>query len=144
VKIAVAGDHAGPDLRAKIIAHLIEKSHETIDLGADGSASVDYPDYAHKLAAVLASEPQALGILVCGTGVGISIAANRHVHVRAALCHDITTARLSREHNDANVLVLGARVLGEQTVLDCIDVFLQTEFQGGRHAKRVDKINPTK
>lgn len=144
MKIAVAGDHAGPDLRAKIIAHLIEKSHETIDLGADGSASVDYPDYAHKLAAVLASEPQALGILVCGTGVGISIAANRHVHVRAALCHDITTARLSREHNDANVLVLGARVLGEQTVLDCIDVFLQTEFQGGRHAKRVDKINPTK
>jgi ribose 5-phosphate isomerase B len=112
-----------------------------LDLGAhDGDAPVDCPDTAAALAAALAAGRARRRVPVCGTGIGISIAANRHRHVRPALCHDVTTARLARRHNDANVLVLGSRVLGALAALDCLEAFLDTPFEGGRHARRVDKL----
>lgn len=139
--IALACDHAGLSLKQELKAALAEAGREVLDLGTDGAASVDYPDYADRLAATLAAGRANVGVLVCGTGIGIGIAANRHRHIRAALCHDTTTARLAREHNDANVLTLGARVIGVQTALDCLATFLATEFAGGRHAGRVAKLS---
>ena len=111
------------------------------ELGTDGPDSVDYPDFAAALADAIASGRADRGVLVCGTGIGISIAANRNPAVRAALCHDATTARLSREHNDANVLVLGARLIGEEVARDCLSVFLSTKYEGGRHDRRVAKLS---
>ena len=140
--IAIACDHAGLALKADLADALREAGHAVLDLGTDGPASVDYPDFAHAMAAALADGRAARGILICGTGIGISIAANRHAHVRAALCHDVTTARLCREHNDANVLVLGARTTGIEIARDCLRAFLGTEFAGGRHQRRIDKMTP--
>ena len=140
--IAIACDHAGLALKAELSAALRDAGHAVLDLGTDGPASVDYPDFAHAMAAALADGRAARGVLICGTGIGISIAANRHAHVRAALCHDITTARLCREHNDANVLVLGARTTGIETARDCLRAFLETVFAGGRHQRRIDKMTP--
>jgi len=140
--IAIACDHAGLTLKAELSSALGEAGHAVLDLGTDGPASVDYPDFAHAMAAALADGRAARGVLICGTGIGISIAANRHAHVRAALCHDATTARLCREHNDANVLVLGARTTGIETARDCLRAFLGTEFAGGRHQRRIDKMAP--
>jgi ribose 5-phosphate isomerase B len=140
--IAIACDHAGLALKADLADALREAGHAVLDLGTDGPASVDYPDFAHAMAAALADGRAARGILICGTGIGISIAANRHAHVRAALCHDVTTARLCREHNDANVLVLGARTTGIETARDCLRAFLGTGFAGGRHQRRIDKMTP--
>jgi ribose 5-phosphate isomerase B len=138
--IALASDHAGVELKAALKAALTERGLEPLDLGAHGTASVDYPDMADGLAAAIADGRAARGVLVCGTGIGISIAANRHRHLRAALCHDGTTARLARQHNDANVLVLGARTTGVETARDCLAAFLDTPFAGGRHAGRVAKL----
>lgn len=138
--IALASDHAGVELKAALKAVLAERGLEPLDLGAHDAASVDYPDKADALAAALAEGRAARGVLVCGTGIGISIAANRHRHLRAALCHDVTTARLARQHNDANVLVLGARTTGIETARDCLAAFLDTAFAGGRHARRVAKL----
>lgn len=138
--IAIACDHAGLVLKAELESALKEDGHAVLDLGTDGPASVDYPDFADALARALADGRASRGVLICGTGIGISIAANRHAHVRAALCHDVTTARLSREHNDANVLVLGARTTGIEIARDCLKAFLATPFAGGRHARRVDKL----
>jgi ribose 5-phosphate isomerase B len=135
--IAIASDHAGPDLKAQLAAQLRELGHTVLDLGADGSASVDYPTYADSVAAALADGRASMGVLICGTGIGISIAANRHRHVRAALCHSSTDARLTRLHNDANVLVLGARITGIEVAKDCVATFFSTPFEGGRHARRV-------
>ena len=104
---------------------------------------MDYPDYAEKLAQAIKAGKAARGILVCGTGIGISIAANRHREIRAALCQDVTTAQLSREHNDANVLVLGGRIVGEEVAKGCLKVFLETPFAGGRHEGRVAKLSKT-
>ena len=140
--IAIACDHAGLALKAELSAALRDAGHAVLDLGTDGPASGDYPDFAHAMAAALADGRAARGVLICGTGIGISIAANRHAHVRAALCHDITTARLCREHNDANVLVLGARTTGIETARDCLRAFLETVFAGGRHQRRIDKMTP--
>ncbi|MEY4681495.1 MAG: ribose 5-phosphate isomerase B [Alphaproteobacteria bacterium] len=140
--IAIACDHAGLALKADLADALREAGHAVLDLGTDGPASVDYPDFAHAMAAALADGRAARGILICGTGIGISIAANRHAHVRAALCHDVTTARLCREHNDANVLVLGARTTGIEIARDCLRAFLGTGFAGGRHQRRIDKMTP--
>jgi ribose 5-phosphate isomerase B len=140
--IAIACDHAGLALKADLADALREAGHAVLDLGTDGPASVDYPDFAHAMAAALADGRAARGILICGTGLGISIAANRHAHVRAALCHDVTTARLCREHNDANVLVLGARTTGIEIARDCLRAFLGTGFAGGRHQRRIDKMTP--
>ncbi|MFO1074026.1 MAG: ribose 5-phosphate isomerase B [Geminicoccaceae bacterium] len=139
--VVLAADHAGWELKNALKVWIEARGLAAIDLGAHDGGSVDYPDMAAALAAVLAEGRAKRGVLVCGTGIGISIAANRHAHVRAALCHDVTTARLTRQHNDANVLALGARVIGVQTALDCLAAFLDTPFEGGRHQRRVDKMS---
>ena len=144
--ILLASDHAGTDLKADIGRRLAERGCTVRDLGPEDGQSVDYPDMANRLVqALLADEAEfgsgaAFGILICGTGIGIGIAANRHHQIRAATCHDVTTARLARAHNDANILCLGARVIGLQVALDCVDAFLETPFAGGRHQRRIDKL----
>lgn len=138
--LVIASDHAGFDLKARIKLALGETDHEVVDLGPDDAVSVDYPDMADKLVDAMNLGIAAHGILICGTGIGIGIAANRHRTIRAATCHDVTTTRLARAHNDANVLCLGARVIGPETALDCVGAFLTTPFEGGRHAHRVGKL----
>ncbi len=139
--IAIACDHAGVALKTRLIAYIKHTwSQEAEDLGTHSDASVDYPDYAHALATWMKDKPKAKGILICGSGIGISIAANRHNHIRAALCTNATMAELARQHNDANVLVLGARIVDEHTAEQCIHTFLTTPFEGGRHQKRIDKL----
>ena len=113
---------------------------EWLDLGTHSSDSVDYPEYGQKLAAAIEASEAQQGIVICGTGIGISIAANRNKAVRAALCTDVTMARLTRAHNDANVLALGARIIGEEVAFDIVEAFLNTEFEGGRHQRRVEKL----
>lgn len=139
--IAFANDHAATEYRKPIMAAAEAAGLEVLDLGTSGTDSVDYPDYANAMAEALASGQAARGVLICGTGIGASIAANRHRHVRAALCHSTTDARLCRQHNDANVLVLGARTIGPEVALDCLATFLDTAFEGGRHARRVGKMS---
>ncbi len=138
--IAIAADHAGVSLKDTLKTELGELGFEVLDLGTHGPESVDYPDYADKLADALREGRAKRGVLVCGSGIGVSIAANRHPGVRAALCHDAVTARVARQHNDANVLVLGARTIGLDVAKDCLKVFMGTAFEGGRHARRVDKL----
>ncbi len=138
--IALASDHAGYALKAQLIEKLASFGLQVLDLGPADDSRVDYPDFGSKLAAAIAAGQAARGIAICGSGIGISIAVNRNKAVRGALCHDVTTARLSREHNDANVLCLGARVTGIETALDCVKAFLETPFAGGRHAGRVAKL----
>lgn len=138
-KIAIASDHGGYQAKEQIKAQFPD--YEWIDLGTNSSDSVDYPDYAHKMCDTLKSNPEILGVLICGTGIGISITANRHNHIRAALCTDSAMARLTRAHNDANVLTLGARITGMETIFDIVQTFLNTEFEGGRHVRRINKIN---
>ena len=140
-KIAIASDHAGFDLKTQLKQELGQLGFEVLDLGTDGPASVDYPDFAGKMADVLASGTVQRGVLVCGSGIGISMAANRHRHVRAALAHDHLTAKLARQHNNANVLCLGGRTTGPDVAKDCLRVFLETEFEGGRHQNRVAKFS---
>lgn len=138
--VAIAADHAGFELKEILKAELAAQGKEVLDLGTNGPASVDYPDFAAMLAQALAEGRAERGVLVCGTGIGISIAANRHRAVRAALCHDSVSARLARAHNDANVLALGARLIGTEVAKECLRVFLNTPFEGGRHAGRVAKL----
>lgn len=137
-KVFLASDHAGFELKNELKEAIKGLGYEVVDLGTNDKNSVDYPDYAHLLASKL--EPNCYGVLVCGTGIGISIAANRHENVRCALCHDEFTARLAREHNDANVIAFGARVIGAGVAISAIEAFLKTEFVGGRHERRVKKI----
>jgi ribose 5-phosphate isomerase B len=139
--IAIASDHAGFELKQALVAELRQLGYAPLDLGAHDQSSVDYPDFADALATALADGRSKRGVLICGTGIGISIAANRHRHIRAALSHDITSVRLSRQHNDANVLALGARLIGTETARDCLKTFLATEFEGGRHQRRVAKMS---
>lgn len=139
--IAIASDHAGFEVKEEVGKLLAELGLGVIDLGANGPESVDYPDFADAMAEAMTSGRASRGILVCGTGIGISIAANRHRHVRAARCCDATDARLARQHNDANVLVLGSRTSGWETTRDSVLAFLNTEFEGGRHQGRVDKMS---
>lgn len=139
--VAIASDHAGYALKQALKAELQGAGLTVLDLGTNGPESVDYPDFADKLAAALKEGKVKRGVLVCGTGIGIAMAANRHRHVRAGLCHDTTGARLAREHNDANVLALGARLIGEETAKDCLRVFLNTPYAGGRHDRRVAKLS---
>lgn len=138
--IALAADHAGYALKEKLKEVLVERGLDILDLGTYSAEPADYPDQANAVAAAIAEGRAQRGVLVCGTGIGIAIAANRHRHIRAALCHDVTTARLAREHNDANVLALGGRIVGEATARDCLATFLDTPFAGGRHARRVAKL----
>ena len=139
--IAIGSDHAGFDLKAKLAEELRSSGYEVLDVGTnDGTSSVDYPDFGKAVAEAVTSGKTDGGVIVCGTGIGISIAANRHPGIRAALCHDVTMARLCREHNDANVLALGARLIGETVAKDCLTAFLNTEFEGERHVRRVEKL----
>jgi ribose 5-phosphate isomerase B len=141
-RIAIAADHAGFALKEALKSELTALDLDALDLGTNGPDSVDYPDFADRLAEALAAGQAGRGLLVCGTGIGIAIAANRHPHVRAAVCHDETSARLARQHNDANVLALGARLIGPETARCALRVFLTTAFEGGRHRTRVAKLTP--
>lgn len=138
--IALASDHGGVELKTLLAQQLQSNGYAVLDLGTDGAQSVDYPDFAVAMANALAEGKAARGVLMCGSGIGISIAANRFAHVRAALVHDAYGARMCRLHNDANVLVLGGRTIGPEIAKDCLDIFLSTEFEGGRHARRVAKL----
>jgi len=138
--VAMASDHAGVALKSLLLEEARGLGHEVVDLGTEGPESVDYPDFGQALAEAVASGRAERGVAVCGTGIGIAIAANRHAGVRAAVCHNDTAARLAREHNDANVLALGARLVGTEVAKDCLRTFLNTEFAGGRHARRVAKL----
>ena len=138
--VAVACDHGGFALKPAVIEVLREAGLDVLDLGTDSAESVDYPDFGQALAEAVMSGRAARGVVICGTGIGISIAANRYPEVRAAVCHDETTARLAREHNDANVLALGARITGPEVAKDCLRAFLRTPFGGERHERRVDKL----
>jgi ribose 5-phosphate isomerase B len=140
-KIALASDHAGFQLKELVKKHLISRGLEAVDLGAHSEDSVDYPDYAHQLAETILEGEAESGVLFCGAGLGMSMAANRHRGIRAALCHDHYTASVSRRHNDANVLVLGGRILGPDLAREIVDTWLDTPFEGGRHLRRVERID---
>ena len=139
--LVVGCDHGGYELKQAILDLLQEKVIEHTDFGTDGSASVDYPDFAAKVAGAVSSGDAQLGILICGTGIGMSISANKFVGVRAALVHDEFTAQMAREHNNANILVMGGRVLTPEQGKKLVEIWLDTEFEGGRHQKRLDKIS---
>ncbi len=138
--IAIACDHAGYDLKETLKTELANRGFDVLDLGTYGPDSVDYPDFGAAMGDAIASGKAKRGVLICGSGIGISIAANRNPAVRAALCQSGLMAKLSRQHNDANVLALGARLIGIETALECLDAFLDTDFEGGRHQRRVDKL----
>lgn len=140
--IAIASDHAGVALKASLTSELESLGFAAKDFGTKGSESVDYPDFAHTLSEWV-EKNNGRGVLICGSGIGMSIAANRHKGVRAALCHDANTATLSRQHNDANVLCLGARIVDEKTAKAALKAFLTTTFEGGRHQRRVEKLEPS-
>ena len=139
--IAIANDHGGFPLKAELLKHLDEKGIAYRDFGCFGTQSCDYPDFAQAAAEAIASGECERGIFFCGTGIGISIAANKVPGIRAALCHDVFSAKATRRHNDANVLCFGARVIGPGLMLEIVDAFLGAEFEGGRHQKRLDKIS---
>jgi ribose 5-phosphate isomerase B len=139
--IAIASDHAGVDLKSILKEDLAALGFEVLDLGTQDEQSVDYPDMADALANAIDGQHVSRGVAICGSGIGISMAANRHRNVRAALCHDTLSAKLAREHNDANVLAMGARLIGTETARDCLRTFLNTPFEGGRHQRRVDKMS---
>jgi ribose 5-phosphate isomerase B len=142
--IVVASDHAGYEMKEALKAEIEGFGHVVLDVGAHGSDSVDYPDFGAAASAALRAGQAEMGVLVCGSGIGISIAANRDPLTRAALCHDVTTSQLCRKHNDANMIALGARIIGIETAKDCVRAFLTTDFEGGRHQRRVDKLgNPS-
>jgi ribose 5-phosphate isomerase B len=138
--VAFGADHAGVALKDTLADALRAEGFAVHDLGTTGTDPVDYPDYADRVAAAIAQGTARLGVLVCGTGIGMSIAANRHPAIRCAAAHDVTSARLSRAHNDANVLALGARMIGQAVALDCLHAFIGTGFDGGRHVPRVAKL----
>lgn len=140
--VAVGADHGGVHLKNRLAAVLLEGGHQVQDFGTDGLASVDYPDYARAVCQAVEEKRADLGILVCGTGNGMAMAANRHKGIRCGLATDVTAARLTRAHNDANVLALGARLIGEEVALDILGAFLSTPYEGGRHDRRIAKLDP--
>ena len=140
MRIAIASDHAALALKAALVEHLREGGHEVDDLGPFDDASVDYPDYGYKLAEAIAAGDAERGVALCGSGIGISIAVNRNPAARAALISEPLSAKLARDHNDANVIAMGARLTGIDMAKACVDAFLSTEFAGGRHAARVKKL----
>jgi ribose 5-phosphate isomerase B len=140
MKIAVASDHRGFNVKGKILSLLSQLGHEAIDFGPETPDSVDYPDYASRVAEAVSNKSVDRGILICGTGVGMCIAANKFAGIRAAPCHDDLTAEMSRLHNDANVLCLSADLLGDRLVNRMVEIWLKTAFEGGRHARRLEKI----
>jgi len=140
MKIAVASDHRGFAIKGKIVTMITELGHQACDMGTDTPDSVDYPDFAAKVAQAISRGDVERGILICGTGMGMCITANKFPGVRACSCHDDLTAEMSRRHNDANVLCLSADLLGDRLVNRMVELWLRTEFEGGRHARRVEKI----
>jgi ribose 5-phosphate isomerase B len=145
MKLAIGADHGGYVLKNEIVEFLKKIGNiEVVDHGTSGPESVDYPDYGRKVSEAVSNGSADRGILICGTGIGMSIVANRFPKVRAALCHDNFTARMSRLHNDANVLVMGERVIGRGVALDIVKTWLETEFEGSRHARRLQKIEEIK
>ena len=141
VKIAAGADHAGYALKQELIARLRAAGHDVVDLGTSSEESVDYPVFAHAVAAKVAAGEAERGLLICGSGIGMCMAANRHPGVRAALCHDAFTAEYARRHNNANVLCVGSRTTGPGVGVQILDIFLATPFEGGRHERRVAKID---
>ena len=139
-KVILASDHAGYKLKEEIKKFLIKKRKKVLDLGAKNTSSVDYPDYAHLLSKKMKKTKNQFGILICGTGTGMSMAANKHKNIRAALCYDVKSAKLSRQHNNANVMTIGARLIKKNVALKCVSIFLGTDFDGGRHLRRIKKI----
>ena len=139
-KIFISSDHAGYALKELIKIHLIKKKIKFIDLGPADDSKVDYPDYAHKVAKKVKTDINHVGILVCGSGTGMNMTANKHKNIRAAQCFNIISSKLSRLHNDANIITLGSRLLTKKNALDCVSIFLNTKFEGGRHTKRIKKI----
>lgn len=139
--LVIGCDHAGLSLKQKIVAHLKERGIEVIDVGTHTPESCNYVDFAHAVCEAVTSGKAERGILVCGTGIGMSIAANKHAGIRAAACENTFSARMTRLHNDANVLCLGERVVGYGLACDMVDLFVDTEFLGGRHQMRVDALN---
>ena len=139
-KIYISSDHAGFKLKEAIKDYLSKKKINFQDLGPNNNDRVDYPDFAHKVARKVKTNKKNVGILVCGSGMGMSIVANRHKNIRAAQCFNLKSTKLSRLHNDANVITLGSRLLSKKNALNCISVFLNTKFEGGRHTKRIRKI----
>ena len=139
-KVFLASDHAGFKLKEVIKRFLIKKRKNVSDLGTKNTHSVDYPDYAHLLSKKMKNDKNQFGILVCGSGIGMSIVANKHKNIRAALCYDIKSAKLSRQHNNANVMTIGSRLTKKNIALKCVSTFLKTNFDGGRHSRRIKKI----
>ncbi|MBT5549731.1 MAG: ribose 5-phosphate isomerase B [Nitrospina sp.] len=140
-KIAIASDHGGFDLKESVIAHLLNTGWEVDDLGPHSGDSVDYPDFGVKLAEEVADKKVERGIVICGTGIGMSIVVNRYPGIRGTLCSDVFTAKLCREHNDSNILIMGGRVIGKGLAAEIVNTWLNTDFEGGRHQRRLDKIN---
>ncbi len=141
MKVAIACDHGGFVLKLELMRVLKDMGHEVLDCGCDSEASVDYPDFAAAVCDRVVDSSCARGVLICGTGIGMSMAANRDKKIRAALCHEIFTARMSREHNNANVLCLGARVIGPGLAGEMLREWMNTEFAGGRHLRRIEKFS---
>ncbi|MDC0073848.1 ribose 5-phosphate isomerase B [Alphaproteobacteria bacterium] len=139
-KIAIASDHAGFFLKKELLEYLIQSNYSVMDLGTSNEESVDYPEFGHKAARAILDGKADFGIICCGTGIGIGIVANKHQGVRAAVCHNVLTARFSRAHNDANILALGSRVIDINVAKECLKVFLSTPFEGGRHERRIEQI----
>lgn len=144
MKLAIGADHGGYELKKAVIAHLEKKGYECVDYGCDSPERCDYPIYGERVGRAVAGGECELGVLICGTGIGISLAANRVPGVRAAVCSETYSAQLTREHNNANIIAFGARVVGEGTALAIVDAFLNAEFQGGRHAERVAMLDDIK
>ena len=140
--IAIGADHGGLPLKQPLAEALTAAGHEVLDFGTNDAASVDYPDFAHPVAAAVEAGRARFGVLICGTGIGMAIAANRHPDIRAAVLHDSTEARLTRAHNDANIACFGARLTGVELALDALRAFLATDYEGGRHQRRLDKLSP--
>tara|TARA_Y100000590_G_C15380436_1_gene886102 strand:+ start:45 stop:494 length:450 start_codon:yes stop_codon:yes gene_type:complete len=140
VKVLLASDHAGFKTKEYIKKYLIKKREKVLDLGTKNARSVDYPDYAHLLSKKIKTNKNQIGVLVCGSGIGMSMAANKHKNIRAALCYNIKSTKLSRQHNNANVMTLGSRLINKKIALKCVNVFMKTSFDGGRHKRRVKKI----
>ena len=139
-KVILASDHAGFKLKEEIKNFLIKKRKEILDLGTNNTDSVDYPDFAHRLSNKMKKNSKQIGILVCGSGIGMDMAANRHKNIRAALCYSIKSTKLSRQHNNANVMTIGARLTTKNVALKCVNAFINTNFKGGRHLRRIKKI----
>ena len=140
IKIAIGSDHAGFELKQIIVEHLSSRNLDFVDFGTNSLDSVDYPDFAKRVADEVSNKDLVMGILVCGSGQGMAMTANRYKDVRAAICHNSDVAKVTREHNDANILCLGSRFIEKIEALKCVDIFLSTDFEGERHLKRINKI----